>query len=47
MSLKREVSEINRKFNSNWEERNFFTNNNGKLVSCEVAINIHSESVFI
>jgi len=30
MSVKREVSEENRKFNSNWEERYFFTNNNDK-----------------
>jgi len=30
MSVKREVSEENRKFNSNWEERYVFANNNGK-----------------
>jgi len=46
MSVKRVVSEKNRKFNSDWEERHFFTNN-GKPVSCEVASNIHSERVFI
>jgi len=38
MSVKREVSEKNRKFNSNWEERYFFTNDNVKPVSCEVAV---------
>jgi len=30
MSVKRQASKENRKFNSNWEERYFFTNNNGK-----------------
>jgi len=30
MSVKREVPEENRKFNSNWEERYFFANNNSK-----------------
>jgi len=30
MSVKREVSEKNRKFNSKWGERFFFANNNGK-----------------
>jgi len=30
MSVKREMSGENRKFNSNWEERYFFANNNGK-----------------
>jgi len=30
MSVKREVSEESRKFNSNWKERYFFANNNGK-----------------
>jgi len=30
MSVKREVSEKNKKFNSNWEERYFFANNSGK-----------------
>ena len=37
MSVEREVSEKNRKFNSNLE----------KPVSCEVASNIHSKRVFI
>jgi len=30
ISVKREVSEEKRKFNSNWEERYFFANSNGK-----------------
>jgi len=30
MSVKREASEENRKFDFNWEERYFFTNSNGK-----------------
>jgi len=30
MSFKKEMSEENRKFNSNWEERYFFVNNNGE-----------------
>jgi len=30
MSVKREVSEENRKFNSNWKERYSFSNNDGK-----------------
>ena len=30
MSAKREVSKENRKFNSNWQEKYFFANNNGK-----------------
>jgi len=38
MSFKREVSEKNRKFNSNWEQT---------TVSCEVASNIRSERVFV
>jgi len=38
MSVNREVSEMNRKFNSNWEQT---------TVPCEVASNISSERVFI
>jgi len=30
MSAEREVSEENRRFNSNWQEKYFFANNNGK-----------------
>ena len=30
MSAKRKVSEENREFNSNWEDRYFFVNVNGK-----------------
>jgi len=37
MNVKREVSEKNRKFSSNWEQT---------TVSCEVANNIRSERVF-
>jgi len=45
MRVKREVSQTNRKFNSNWEERYFFINNNGKPVSCEVGRDINSKRV--
>jgi len=48
MSVKRKVSEENRKFNSNWEERFFFGNNNGKpqcLVRLQV-ISIQKEFLF-
>jgi len=38
MSVKREVSEKNRKFNFNWEQT---------TVSCEIASNIRSKRVFI
>jgi len=38
MSIKREVSEKNRKFNSKMEQT---------TVSCEVASNIRSERIFI
>jgi len=41
MSVKREVSEENRKFNSNWEERYFFANNNGKP-QCLVRLQVMS-----
>jgi len=35
------VSEENRKFNSNWEETYFFTNNNGKP-QCRVRLQVIS-----
>jgi len=38
MSVKKHVSEKNRKFISNWEQT---------IVSCEVASNIHSERVYL
>jgi len=38
MSVKREVSEKNRKFHFNWEQT---------TVSCEVSRNIRSEKVFM
>jgi len=45
MSVKREVSEENSMFNSSWEKRySFVNNNNGKSpVSCEVASDIRYE----
>jgi len=49
MSVKREVSEENRKFNSNWEKRYFVVNNNGKqqcLVKLQV-ISVPKEFLFI
>jgi len=43
------VSEENRKFNSNWEKRYFFVNNNGKpqcLVRLQL-ISVPKEFIFI
>ena len=48
MSVKREMSAENKKFNSNWKERHFFANNNGKprcLVRLQV-IYVRKEFLF-
>jgi len=47
MSVKIEVSEENRKFNSNWEERYFFGITMANHSVFEVASNIRSERVFL
>ena len=41
MSAKRKVSEENREFNINWEDRNFFVSNNGKP-QCLVCLQVIS-----
>ena len=45
MSAKRKVSEENREFNFNWEDRYFFVNNNGKpqCLMCLQVISVPKE----